>query len=142
MLVGDVLRWRFAAGDAGIVDEDVDLAVTPDHVVGDFLAPLGSCHIHDDDFRIVAFRLEGCPAVLRDCRVAIGDDDFGAGFGKGLGAGEADGAATARDEGGAAGKLEHVQVHGSSLVFSHGRIRGATTGTPARLNSSSCRHRH
>ena len=36
VLVGHCFGRRFAPRDAGVVDEDVDLAVAPDEVVGDF----------------------------------------------------------------------------------------------------------
>ena len=106
MLVGDRLGRRLAAGDAGIVDEDVDLAVARRRArSATSVTRLESVTSMIDDLGVVGLSPSGSARpALGDLGVAVGDDDLGAGLGQRLDAGEPDALAAAGHDGGLAAR--------------------------------------
>ena len=96
MLVGHGFGRRFAAGNAGIVDEDVDLAVARRELIGHLGDARGIGHVHDDDLGVIALRLQAGATGLGHLGIAIGDHDLGAGLRQRLGAGKPDALPAAR----------------------------------------------
>ncbi len=98
MLVGHVFRRRVAAGNAGIVDQDIHAAMPAGEFLGYGLDARRIRHVHVDDFDGKAGRAHRRLALGGYLGVVVGDDDARARFGKGLDAGEPDGLTAAGDE--------------------------------------------
>src|SRR6266478_1542062 len=111
VLILDALRRRLAAGDAGVVDQDVDAPVSAHQIVGDRVNARALRHVHDDDLGIVTLGAQGVATRLGDARVVVGDDRRSAGFRQRFDAAEADAAAAARDERDATSYPELLKVH-------------------------------
>ena len=74
-----------AANDAGVVDEDVDRAMLRENVIVNVLHARRVGHVHRvAECAVVGFCQQADGLVNSVC-VAIGDDDFAAGFGERLG---------------------------------------------------------
>jgi hypothetical protein len=101
MFVGDILCRSFAAGYAGIVDQDVDPAVAGHNLVGGLRDAAGIGDVHFD-------RSEG--RLAQGFWVTIGNDHRRTHFGKRFGTGMTDACRTAGDQRDAAIKLQPFEI--------------------------------
>src|SRR5258706_11259735 len=76
MFVGYILGRCLASRDAGIIDEDVNPAVTSRQLISDLRNALRIRYVHDDDLGIQAFRCQTHATALGEPFVAIRDHDF------------------------------------------------------------------
>ena len=75
MLVGYLLRRRFASRNAGIIDEDINAAVTRRQLIGDLGNALRIRYIHDNGLGVQALRFQARATSLGEPGIAIRDHD-------------------------------------------------------------------
>ena len=98
-VVGDFGRSDAGLADAGVVDEDGRRAAAGGELSAIPVMRAASVTSPNSELGLVAFGGERGAALGADRLVALDDDDAGAGLGQRLGAGEADAAAAAGDDG-------------------------------------------
>jgi len=126
VFVHHILGSSFAAGDPGVVDQNVDPAFGIEHGLRGLFDCGGVGHVEINRGAGNTRLREPLDCRLEEGRVTIRDGDFRPGLTKRVGAGEANPLPTAGDEGSASVEPQFLKIHG--LTFQLGRNWAAGIG--------------